>query len=147
MPYSVRNGSAPAKPMRSEYVSGNYFATLGAGAYAGRPLSESDDTPGAAPTLVLSYQTWQTDFAADPAVVGSTVYVQMHPFTVAGVAPPGFFGDRVISNPPDLWMPLSAEPLLEGMNAAQMQLDEDWLYLLGRVRPGVNIGPCRQSSL
>ena len=138
--YSVRNGSAPAKPMRSEYVSGNYFATLGVGAYAGRPLSESDDTPGAAPTLVLSYQTWQTDFAADPAVVGSTVYVQMHPFTVAGVAPPGFFGDRVISNPPDLWMPLSAEPLLEGTNAAQMQLDEDWLYPLGRVRPGVNIG-------
>ena len=103
--------------MRTEYVSGNYFATLGVGAYAGRPLNESDDTQGAAPALVLSYRTWQTDFAADPAVVGSTVYVQTHPFTVAGIAPPGFFGDRVISNPPDLWMPLSAEPLLEGANS------------------------------
>jgi macrolide transport system ATP-binding/permease protein len=137
--YSVRNGSAPAKPMKTEYVSGNYFATLGVGAYAGRPLSEDDDRPGAAPTLVLSYQTWQTNFAADPAVIGSTIYVQLHPFTVAGVAPPGFFGDRVISNPPDLWMPLSAEPLVEEANAAQKQIDEDWLYPLGRVRPGTNM--------
>jgi predicted permease len=138
--YSVRSGSTPAKPMRTEYVSGNYFATLGVGAYAGRPLNESDDKPGATPTLVLSYQTWQTDFASDPAVVGSILYVQLHPFTVAGVAPPGFFGDRVISNPPDLWMPLSAEPLIEGANSAVTQADELWLYPLGRVRPGVNLG-------
>ncbi len=55
--FSVRYGSGPAKPMRSEYVSGNYFATLGVGAYAGRLLNDSDDTPVAAPTLVLSYQT------------------------------------------------------------------------------------------
>jgi macrolide transport system ATP-binding/permease protein len=138
--FSVRNGSAPAKPMRIEYVSGNYFATLGVSTYAGRLLSESDDTPGAAPALVLSYQTWQTDFAADPAVVGSTVYVQTHPFTVAGVAPPSFFGDRVIANPPDFWMPLAAEPLIEGANSSLTQVDEDWLYLLGRVHPGVNMG-------
>ena len=87
--------------MRSEYVSGNYFTTLGVGAYAGRLLNENDDTPGATPALVLSYKTWQADFAADPSIVGSTVYVQMHPFVVAGIAPPGFFGDRVIANPPD----------------------------------------------
>ena len=47
--FSVRQGAAPAQPMRSEYVSGNYFATLGVGAYAGRLLNENDDTPGAAP--------------------------------------------------------------------------------------------------
>ena len=60
--------------------------------------------------LVLSYKTWQTEFAADPGIVGSTVYVQTHPFRVAGIAPPGFFGDRVIPNPPDFWMPLASEP-------------------------------------
>jgi macrolide transport system ATP-binding/permease protein len=76
--------------MRSEYVSGNYFSTLGVGPYAGRLLNENDDTPGAAPTLVLSYKTWQSDFAADHAIVGSTVYVETHPFVVAGIAPPGF---------------------------------------------------------
>jgi macrolide transport system ATP-binding/permease protein len=138
--FSVRYGNTPAKPMRSEYVSGNYFATLGVGAYAGRQLNESDDTPGAAPALVLSYQTWQAEFSGDPSVVGSTVYVQMHPFTVAGIAPPGFFGDRVISNPPDFWMPLASEPVIEGANSALKQIDEDWLYAIGRLRPSVNLG-------
>ena len=138
--FSVRKGAAPARPMRSEYVSGNYFATLGVGAYAGRLLNERDDTPAAAPALVLSYKTWQADFAADSAIVGSTVYVQMHPFVVAGIAPPGFFGDRVIAIPPDFWMPLASEPELEGANSALKGDDVLWLYPLGRVRPGVNMG-------
>lgn len=137
--FSVRRGNAPATPMRSEYVSGNYFATLGVGAYAGRLLNEIDDTRGATPALVLSYQTWQADFAADPAIIGSTVYVQMHPFVVVGIAPPGFFGDRVIANPPDFWMPLTSERMLEGANSALENADSLWLYPLGRVRPGVNL--------
>jgi macrolide transport system ATP-binding/permease protein len=137
--FSVRAGSAPPRPMRSEYVSGNYFATLGIGPYAGRLISESDDTPGSPPALVLSYQTWLSDFAENPAIVGSTVYVQMHPFLVAGIAPPGFYGDRVIPIPPDFWMPLASEPVIEGANSALKSVDEDWLYPLGRVRPGVNM--------
>src|SRR5580692_6829888 len=136
--FSVRRGAAPAKPMRSEYVSGNYFATLGVGAYSGRLLNESDDTTGAAPTMVLSYRSWQADMAGDPAIVGSTVYVQMHPFVVVGIAPPNFFGDRVIANPPDFWMPLASEPVLEGANSALKGIDELWLYPIGRVRSGVN---------
>ena len=140
----MRSGSAPAKPMRAEYVSGNYFATLGVGVYAGRPLSESDDRPGAAPAVVLSYQAWQTEFAGDPGIVGSTLFVQTHPFTVAGIGPPGFFGDRVIQIPPDFWMPLASEPMMEGANnSSLMQDDTDWLYALGRLRPGVNLGVCR----
>src|SRR3954453_9101473 len=59
--FSVRYGPAPAKPLRSEYVSGNYFATLGVSAYAGRAINESDDRPGAAPVIVLSYAAWQAD--------------------------------------------------------------------------------------
>lgn len=136
--FSVRRGATPAQEMRNEYVSGNYFATLGVGAYVGRLFNENDDTPGAAPTLVLSYKAWQAEFAADPAIVGSTVYVQLHPFVVAGVAPPGFFGDRIVPNPPDFWMPLADEPVLEGANSSLKDDDVLWLYPLGRVRPGVN---------
>jgi macrolide transport system ATP-binding/permease protein len=138
--FNVRYGSSLAKPMRSEYVSGNYFATLGVGAYLGRPLIESDDRPGTAPVVVLSYQTWQADFAADPRIVGSTIYVQTLPFTVAGIAPRGFFGDRVVTRPPDFWMPLATEPLMEGANSALNQVDTDWLYAMGRVRPDVSMG-------
>ena len=136
--FSMRYGSAPAKSMRSEYVSGNYFTTLGVGAYAGRPLIESDDTPGAAPALVLNYQIWQADFGGDPHIVGATVYLDTHPFTVAGIAPPGFFGDRVVSRPPEIWLPLSSEAVLEKENSSLKQADTDWLYALGRLRPGVN---------
>jgi predicted permease len=138
--YSVRSGSEPAKPMRTEFVSGNYFATLGVGEFAGRLLNERDDTPEAPSVLVLSYNTWQADFAANPGIIGSTVYVQMHPFVVVGVAPPNFFGDRVIANPPDFWMPLASEPVLEGANSALKVNDQLWLYPLGRVRAGVNMG-------
>jgi predicted permease len=137
--YSVRKGAMPAKPMRTEYVSGNYFNTLGISPYLGRLLNEADDSVEAVPAIILSYKTWVTDFASDPAIVGSTVYVQMHPFVVVGVAPPRFFGDRVAANPPDLWMTLASEFALEGANAASRDNDELWLYPLGRVRSGVNI--------
>ena len=146
---AVRSGSSPAKPLRSEFVSGNYFATLGVGAYAGRPLIQSDDKPGAAPVLVMSYSAWQSDFAGDPGIVGSTVFVQTHPFTVVGITPPGFFGDRIIERPPDFWIPLSNEPTIEGAaTSLWSQGDEDtaWLYLLGRVRPQTDI-PALQTKL
>ncbi len=135
--YSVQYGSGTPRPLRVEFVSGNYFNTLGVGVYLGRPLADSDDHPGAAPVLILSYAAWETEFGRDPSIVGSTIYVQRHPFTVAGVAPAGFFGDRIASIPPELWMPLSAEIEIEGANAAVSQPLTAWLYALGRLRPGV----------
>jgi macrolide transport system ATP-binding/permease protein len=133
--YTVQYGSLAPRPLRTEFVSGNYFTTLGVGAWLGRPFADSDDRPGAPPVLVLSYAAWDAEFARDPAIVGATVYVQRHPFTVAAVAPPGFFGDRIASIPPDMWLPLSAEIEIEGANAAVSQPLTAWLYALGRLRP------------
>jgi len=138
--YTVRRENAMAKSLRGEFVSGNYFSTLGLGAYAGRPLSESDDTASAAPATVISYGAWQSEFAADPALVGSTIFIQAKPYSVVGIAPPGFFGDRVSDRPPAFWIPLSSEPYLEGANAILNHPDSNWLYALGRVRPGTNVG-------
>src|SRR5947209_19705972 len=134
---NVRVGNNLAKSERTEYVSGNYFSTFGIGAYAGRMLQSSDDVPGAAPVAVLSYAAWQSAHAADPNVVGSTFYLQSHPVTIVGIAPPGFFGDRVNDSPPAFWIPLNAEPLLEGENSLLKVPDSNWLYALGRVKPGV----------
>src|SRR5262249_9784925 len=92
---NVRVGTNLAKSERTEYVSGNYFSTFGVGAYAGRMLQSSDDTPGAAPVAVLSYAAWQSAHAGAPNVVGSTFFIQSHPVTIVGIAPPGFFGDRI----------------------------------------------------
>ncbi len=146
---SLRWGTSSAQPLRSEFVSGNYFTMLGVAAYAGRPLTENDDKAGAAPALVLSYAAWQSNFGGDPAIVGSTVHVQTLPFTVVGIAPPHFFGDRIVERPPDVWIPLSNEPAIQGAGTSLWpQGDDDtaWLYLLGRVRPQTSI-PALQSKL
>ena len=137
--FSVRWGSAPARAMRAEYVSGNYFTTFGVGTYAGRTLTPTDDTRGAAPAVVLSYRAWQTEFGGKPGVVGSTLYLEQHAFTVAGIAPPGFYGDRIAPFPPDIWLPLAIEPLMEGANSSLLQPDTAWLYAVGRLRPNVDL--------
>jgi len=134
---NIRVGDALAKSERTEYVSGNYFSTFGVGAYAGRMLQPSDDIPGAAPVAVISYAAWQSAHAAATNVVGSTFNIQSHPVTIVGIAPPGFFGDRINENPPAFWIPLNTEPLLEGETTLLKVPESNWLYALGRVKQGV----------
>jgi predicted permease len=139
--YSVRRGNTVPKALHGEYVSGNYFTTLGVGPYMGRMFVDSDDTPSANPVVVLSYQAWQGEFAGDPSIVGSTISVQTHPLTVIGVAPRGFFGDRINDHPSAFWMPLSVEPWLEGPSSILHHEESNWLYPIGRIRPGTAIAP------
>src|ERR1700682_4191768 len=129
---------AVAKPLRSEYVTGDYFSTLGVGALGGRVLTAEDDRPGAPPVMVLSHRVWQTTYGSDPSVVGSTFVVEGHPFTVIGVAPPGFFGETLQSDPPDIWVPLQQEPLINGDGSLLHQSISAWLRVIGRLRPGAS---------
>jgi predicted permease len=137
---NVRKGSGRASSEATEYVSGNYFATFGVGAYAGRMLLPSDDQPGAALVAVVSYQAWQAAHGSDPTIVGSTVIVQNQPMTIVGISAPGFFGDRIDSDPPALWIPLNDETVLDAETSILKQPDTNWLYVLGRVKPGVSAG-------
>ena len=137
--YYVRRGESEPRNLRVEYVSGNFFSTLGVGPYIGRALTANDDKPGASPAVEISYASWQSDFAADPTIVGSTIFIQTRPFTVVGVAPPGFFGDRVTDRPAAIWMPLNNEPIVEGLNSILHHGDTNWLYPIGRLRPGSSI--------
>jgi predicted permease len=137
--WSMRRGNALPKSLRGEFVSGNYFSTLGVGAYAGRALADSDDTSSAPPATVISFNTWQSEFAADPSIVGSTVFIQAKPFTVIGITPPGFYGERITDSPPDFWMPLQTEPYVRADSSILHHTDSHWLYPLGRVRPGTNV--------
>jgi predicted permease len=138
--WGVRRGNTFSKELHGEFVSGNFFSMLGVGPYAGRVLGEADDTPTSSPAVVLSYRAWQTEFAGDTSIVGSTISVQTKPFTVIGIAPPGFFGDRVTQIPADFWMPVSTEPYMRTTSSILHHADSNWLYALGRVRPGTNIG-------
>jgi len=138
---TARRGSEPAKSLRSEYVSGNYFTTFGIGAFTGRVLGETDDAPGAAPVAVMSYQAWQSEYGSEPSVVGSTFYLQGQPVTIVGIAPPGFFGDRIRARPPALWIPLALEPVIDRENPNLNVPESNWLYVIGRLKPGVGVGP------
>ncbi|HTB97096.1 MAG TPA: ABC transporter permease [Terracidiphilus sp.] len=144
--WAVRRGNAIPKDMHGEFVSGNYFTTLGIGPWSGRIFSESDDTPSSTPTAVLSYKAWQGEYNSDPSIIGSTIFIQTHPVTVIGVAPPGFFGDRVSDNPPDFWLPIQIEPYLRGTSSILKHGDSHWLYLVGRLPADQSI-PALQSKI
>jgi predicted permease len=128
-----------ARPLRSEYVTGNYFSTLGVPAFGGRVFTPDDDKPAASPVAVLSHRVWQTTYGGDPSVVGSTFVVDGHPFTVIGVAPAGFFGETLESDPPDLWIPVQQEPMMDGEGGLLHQSISAWLRMIGRLRPGASI--------
>ncbi|MGP8252805.1 MAG: ABC transporter permease [Terracidiphilus sp.] len=132
--WAVRHGEGLPKSLHGEFVSGNYFQTLGLNSFEGRLFNDSDDTPNAPPAAVISYQAWKGEFASDPGIVGSTIYIQTRPFSVVGIAPPGFYGDRVSDRPPDFWLPINTEPYVRGASSILHHGDSHWLYLLGRVR-------------
>ncbi len=135
---------ATSRPLRSEYVTGNYFSTLGVKAFGGRVFSAQDDAPAAPPVVVLSHHVWQGTYGADPSMVGATLVIEGHPFTVVGVAAPGFFGETLRGDPPDLWIPVQQEPLLNGETSILRQPVAAWLRVIGRLRPGATtdgVGP------
>jgi predicted permease len=134
-----REGSGTAaRPLRSEYVTGNYFSMLGVGAFGGRVFTSNDDTPASPPVAVLSHHVWQNTYGSDPSVVGSSFIIEGHPFTVIGVAPPGFFGETLRSDPPEIWVPLQQELMLDGDGALLHQSVAAWLRMIGRLRPGAS---------
>ena len=134
-----RAGEKASQPLRTEFVTGNYFSVLGIRPFTGRLLTTEDDQPSAAPATVLSYRAWQAKYGADPAMLGGTLMVDSHPFTVIGIAPPGFFGETLRGNPPDLWLPLQHEPLIRGKTSFLHQNITAWLRVMGRLRPGQSV--------
>jgi putative ABC transport system permease protein len=134
-----RNGSnKPSEPFQSEFVSGNYFSTFGILPYAGRTFTSNDDRKGAPSVAMMSFRTWQDKFAKDPSVIGAGMVINGQPFTVVGVTPPGFFGDRVQSTPPAFFLPLNDEPLVTPTGSVLEEPSLQWLDLIGRVQPGAN---------
>jgi predicted permease len=131
-----RSGAtSAAEPFLSEFVSGNYFSMFGLNALAGRVISPTDDTPGATPVAVMSYRTWQ-HFGLDPSVIGATFNINQVPYVIAGIAPPGFFGDTLRPDPPDFWLPLATEPGFNTQNSLLNRSDFAWLHIIGRMKPG-----------
>ena len=99
-------GNGPATTAQGQLVSGDFFRTLGLKAVAGRLFLPSDDTPSAAPVIVLNYGYWQSAFGGSREVIGRTVELNGVPFTIVGVVEARFTGITPGSDY-DLWLPLS----------------------------------------
>ncbi len=126
-----------------ELVSGNFFSGLGIVPAAGRLIEDSDNVAGSSQVAVLSYNYWRGRFAGDPAAIGQTVRINNIPFTIAGVAPPEFFGVAPGSNPV-LYIPIVNRPSLArnyGNEHDTMFIDSHfyWVDIMGRLRPGVTL--------
>jgi predicted permease len=117
-------------------TSGNYFDALGIRPYLGRFFHASDENGvNSAPYVVLSYAWWRSHFDGDRSVVGQTVEINKHPFTVIGVAPEEFRGTDLIFSPA-MWIPIVEAPTIMSYNPMPNRGDHN-LWVMGRLKPGV----------
>ncbi len=116
-------------------VTGNYFDLLGAQPELGRFFHAADEHgPGSAPYVVLSDALWRSAFHADHSVIGTTVELNRHPFTVVGVAPARFHGtERFVW--PDYWLPMANAEQVEGWDYLHDRTSH--ITVVGRLKPGV----------
>jgi macrolide transport system ATP-binding/permease protein len=129
-----------ARSVTGEFVSGNYFRTFGLQPQIGRLFTDADNVIGAPLVAVMSYGMWQNNYAGDPSIVGSTFWINTKAVTIAGIAPKGFYGDRLSSDPPDFYLPIESVPVLTNgtfVHGPGMR----WLYIIGRLKPGVAMAP------
>jgi predicted permease len=124
-----------------QYVTGNFFEMLGVRTVIGRTVYSSDDRPNAEPVAVLSHAYWHRRFGADPLAVGRRMTIDDHVFTVVGVAPPAFHG-TLVGREIDVWIPLSAEPVLR-KRSWMGRAGTKWLQILGRLKTGTSYEQAR----
>jgi predicted permease len=129
-------------------VTGNYFDALGVRAQAGRTfLPEENTTPGGHPVAVISHALWQGRFAGDPHIAGRQMLLNGQPFTIVGVAPPGFDGAEA-GETNDIYVPMAMQAVVRPPRAGYSgEMNPDllskrgprWLAMVGRLKPGVGI--------
>ena len=134
------SSSTAVEMLNGEYVSGNFFETFGISAWRGRLFTDADDREGAPSVAVMSFRIWREKYGSDASIAGKIYEINGRLFTIVGVAAPTFFGAKLDSggNMPDLWLPLTAEPMIAGTASRLKNPRLAWLTLIGRVRPQTN---------
>jgi predicted permease len=128
---------------RATLVSGSYFPTLGIKPALGRLIGPSDDAAiGAGYVTVLSYNFWESHLGAEPSVVGKTIVINGHALEIIGVAPRGFDG-TVLGSRPMLFVPITMRQALSNGPAGFENRRSYWVYLFGRLKPGVSLEQAR----
>ena len=124
------------RPVWGAEVSGQYFDVVGIKPFLGRLLGrDDDDHPGASESAVISWSAWQSDFGADPNIVGKMVRIDKHPYTIVGVAPEGFHGTEKIAQL-DIFVPIANEASLDGFDWLESRSYKN-LFSVVRLKDGV----------
>ncbi|HEY1159891.1 MAG TPA: ABC transporter permease [Terracidiphilus sp.] len=130
-------GNDPSRVWLYE-ASGNYFDVLGIQPFLGRVFHGTDEHgPNSAPYIVLAYAYWHDHFQDDRGVVGRVVQVNKHPFTIIGVAPPGFHGTLMIFSP-DFFVPIVNQEQVDGLNFLNARGNALVPALMGHLKAGVS---------
>ena len=125
-----------ARYARGNWVSGDYFNTLGERPILGRLFTREDDHRGCgAPGVVISYGFWQREFGGDPAALGKKITLEGHPFEIIGITSPSFYGVEV-GRSYDVAVPICSEPLIHGEDNMYDMRHGWWLSAMGRLKPG-----------
>ena len=126
------------RPVWGYEVSGQYFEVVGVKPFLGRLLQRADDDhPGASEAAVLSWPAWKSDFNADANVVGKTIRLNKHPYTIVGVTPESFYGTEKMGYP-DIFIPLANEASLSGVNWLESR-SYPQVYSIVRIKDGVTM--------
>ncbi len=122
----------------AELVSGNYFDVLSLQPALGRLFVAADDlVPDANPVVVLSFSYWQRRFGTDPRILNQSILVNGHPFTVVGIAPPGFHS-VVLGDTPDVFVPMMMKAEVFPGSNDLLSPRSSWLNIIGKLKPGVS---------
>ncbi|HZU25849.1 MAG TPA: ABC transporter permease [Bryobacteraceae bacterium] len=135
--YMAITDSGKPERIYGTLVSSNYFEVLGLHPILGRTLASTarNERLGVA-EAVLGYGLWKDHFGADPSIIGKTVHINLHPYTIVGVAPEGFQGCNGGLRS-DLWIPLGMDSQIWGFDRPRHR-DVFWLNVLGKLKPGVD---------
>src|SRR4051812_28646060 len=145
--HRVRTTDASGKSISDDVlgslVTGNYFSLLGVNPYIGRTLTPEDDkVEGGHPVGVISYSMFRNRFNSDRNIVGTTLRLNEYPFTVVGVAPPGFHG-QVVGDVQEVWIPMMMQSqVLRGRKWLD-DPESSWLTLMARLKPGVSVSQAK----
>ncbi|MGA7920899.1 MAG: ABC transporter permease [Candidatus Acidiferrales bacterium] len=125
-------------------ASANYFEVLGVRPILGRGfLPAEDQKPGGAPVAVISYRLWKTHFGANPDIVGQTIDINQHPYTIVGVTPAVFQGSQTGVRS-EIWVPIMMEEQLTPGGDLIHDHHLFWLIVFGRLKPGVSLEQAQQ---
>jgi len=130
-----------AQRVNAAMVTGNYFQVLEVPLQLGRALQASDDaTPGSGNVAVISDAVWLRDYGRSPAALGQIITLNQVAITVIGVAPRGFTGAKNAMESPDLYVPLSLQPVIDPKDKSNLFNTSDlwWVNVVGRIKPGVS---------